>query len=90
MNEKELKQKYASDFLQLRKLINSLDLIPGAPRDEFDCMVNKTLGHLYKGSDADKIAEVLASELTIRYGLSPTTSDCREITGHIFEWWMGK
>ena len=46
MNEHELKQKYLSDFSELRKIINSLNFIPGAPKDEFDTLSNKILSHL--------------------------------------------
>lgn len=69
MNDKELKQKYASDFSELRKLINSWNFIPGAPNDEFDSLFNKVLSHLYKSSDFEKIVRVISSELTVKYAV---------------------
>ena len=72
----------------LRKLINSWGLIPGAPSDEFDALNHKILGHLTKGSDNEKLFNVLRSELIINYGLSPTDKDISEITEQVLNWWI--
>lgn len=90
MNEKELKQKYFSDFSELRKIINSWNFIPGAPTDEFDDISNKILSHLYKNSDFEKITRVISSELTVNYGLYTTEFDSEKLTNEIFEWWENK
>jgi hypothetical protein len=39
----ELKTKYNVDFSELRKVINSWNLIPGSPNDEFDHLNDKIL-----------------------------------------------
>lgn len=87
MNEKELRQKYFSDFSGLRKILNSWNFIPDAPIDEFDSLSNKILSHLYKNSDIEKIARIISSELTITYGLYTTEFDSEKLTEEVFEWW---
>jgi hypothetical protein len=83
----ELKQKYLSDFSQLRKIVNSWNFIPDTPSDEFDSLTNKILSHLYKDFDFDKITKVLSNELTEYYGLFLSESDSQKLTKDIFEWW---
>ncbi|WP_321287654.1 hypothetical protein [uncultured Sunxiuqinia sp.] len=60
----------------LRKLINSWDLIPGAPSDEFDSLNHTILSHLNRG-EADKYKKfnVLRIELITYYGLLPNDND---------------
>lgn len=90
MSEKELKQKYFSDFSELRKIINSWNFIPGSSTDEFDALSNKILSHLYKNSDFEKVTKVISSELTVNYGLYTTEFDSVKLTEGIFEWWKNK
>ena len=90
MNKKELKQKYYSDFCELRKIINSWDLIPEAQCDEFDSLTNKVLSHLYKNSDYEKILKAISSELVVYYGLFRSEFDGEKFTKEIFDWWENK
>lgn len=90
MSEKELKQKYFSDFSELRKIVNSWNFIPDAPTDEFDALSNKILSHLYKNSDFEKVTRVISSELTVNYGLYTTEFDSVKLTDEIFGWWENK
>ena len=71
----------------LRKLINNWELIPGAPSDEFDALNHKLISHLTKGSENDKIFNVLKSELISNYGLSPADDDIQLLTKEIRNWW---
>ncbi|HMQ49523.1 MAG TPA: hypothetical protein PKA00_11675 [Saprospiraceae bacterium] len=71
----------------LRKLINSWDLIHGAPSDEFDALNHKILSHLTKGVDKEKLFRVLKSELIIYYGLDPIDNDIHQLTEEIINWW---
>ncbi|MDW7692815.1 hypothetical protein R9C00_11220 [Flammeovirgaceae bacterium SG7u.111] len=71
----------------LRKLINSWDLIPGAPSNEFDALNHKILSHLTKGSDKEKLFRNLKSELITYYGLDPIDNDVHQFTEEILNWW---
>ncbi|SHF75952.1 hypothetical protein SAMN05444274_108140 [Mariniphaga anaerophila] len=71
----------------LRKLINCWDFIPGAPSDEFDALNHKILIHLTKGSDNEKLFNVLKSELISYYGLDPIDKDILKLTEEIVNWW---
>jgi len=87
MDKEALKKEFKEKFLELRKILNSWELIPGSPKDEFDSLNHKILNHLYKGSDFDKISRVLDSELIVTYGLSTDLEDAKKITNEIMEWW---
>ncbi|WP_299700974.1 hypothetical protein [uncultured Pontibacter sp.] len=87
MNNSELKKEFQERFLELRKILNSCDLIPGSPKDEFDSLNHKILSYLYKGADMGKITRVLDSELTVNYGLSPNLKDVEKIAAEIIGWW---
>ncbi|MHA3047733.1 hypothetical protein JSO59_010315 [Riemerella anatipestifer] len=90
MDKSELKRKYNGDFSELRKIINSWNLIPGSPKDEFDNLSNKILSQLYKQADDEKIFRILESELIVSYGFFRTETDVQNFTRQIIEWWNNK
>lgn len=90
MRKEDIKKEYKENFLELRKILNSFELIPGSPKDEFDGLNHQILSQLYKGVDFNKIKRVLASELTVTYGLSTFEEDIEEIAVEIIEWWISK
>ncbi len=87
MNEEDLKREFKGKFLELRKIINSYDLIPHAPSDEFDALNHKILSNLYKDADFEKIQRVLDSELISYYGLFPNEVEIEKLASEIIEWW---
>ncbi len=70
--------------------MNSWELIPGSPSDEFDSINHQILSHLYKGADFEKVSRVLDSEMTVNYGLSTDLKDAEKITTEIMKWWNFK
>lgn len=90
MDKKDLKRIYDGNFSQLRKIINSWNLISGSPVDEFDSLNNKILSHLYKNGDAQKIDRILQSELVVTYGLFNNEFDSEIFVKQIMNWWNSK
>lgn len=90
MDKKDLKRIYDGDFSQLRKIINSWNLISGSPDDEFDSLNNKILSELYKNADAEKIDRILQSELIVNYGLLNNEFDSEIFVNQIMNWWNSK
>ena len=84
---KELKKEFEDRVFDMRKIINSYELIPHAPSDEFDALNHKVLSHLYKDADTEKIKKVLESELCQYYGLFDDEFDANEIAIEIIDWW---
>lgn len=87
MNKEDLKKEFKGKFLGLRKIINSYDLIPHAPCDEFDALNHKILSNLYKGADFEKIKRVIDSKLISYYGLLPNEVEIEKLASEIIEWW---
>ncbi len=87
MNKEQIKKDFKDKFSELRKILNSWDLIPRAPKDEFDRLNHQILSHLYKGADFDKLNCVLGSELSVTYGLYHDEFSADEMTTEIMEWW---
>lgn len=87
MNKEQIKKDFNCKFSELRKILNSWDLISGAPKDEFDGLNQRILSHLYKGADFDKLKRVLESELSMTYGLYHDEFGADEMTNEIMEWW---
>jgi len=90
VDKKELKRKYDGDFSQLRKIINSWNLISGSPVDEFDSLNNKILNQLYKNADEEKIDRILQSELIVTYSLFINEFDSEVFVNQIMTWWNSK
>ncbi len=90
MNAKNNQSEFNMHFNQLRKIINSWELIPGAPIDEFDALNHKVLSQLIQGTDFMEIKKVIEHELTQYYGLVFREFNSQEIINQISEWWINK
>lgn len=90
MDKIDLRNKYNSDFSQLRKIINSWELFDGASNDEFDALNNKILSHIYKYTDFEKLSRVISSELITNYGLFYDEFDAQKLAEEVLEWWRDK
>ena len=84
----KLKKKYKNHFSSLRSLINSWNLIPDSPPDEFDSVNHICLSLLYKGADKIKLVDCIHHELTTNYGFSVEKKDSAKLVDEISEWWM--
>ena len=82
-----LKKEYKKGFSELREIINSWELIPDSPDDEFDSINHLFLSQLYKGSDKFKISKAIQFELINNYGFSIEHIDSNKMTTEILEWW---
>ena len=87
MKKEQIKEDFKNKFSELRKILNSWDLIPGVPMDEFDGLNHQILSHLYKGVDFDKLNRVLESELSVTFGLYHDEFSAEKMTSEIMEWW---
>ncbi|PQJ79448.1 hypothetical protein [Polaribacter porphyrae] len=87
MNREQIKKEFQENFRELRKKLNSWELIPGAPKDEFDGLNHQILSNLYKGANLEKITRVLESELSVTYGLYHNEFGADEMASEIIEWW---
>lgn len=76
-----------NDFCELRKIINSWNLIPECPKDEFDDLNNKILSQLYQDTEIEKINRILQSELIVNYGLFSNEFNSEKLTNDIVSWW---
>ena len=87
---KELKKEFEDRVFDMRNIINSYEIIPHAPRDEFDALNHTILSHLYKDADTEKIKRIIESELCQNYGLFIYEFDTDEIAIRIIEWWKNE
>lgn len=83
----KLKRRYKVLFSNLRDLINSWNLIPDSPSDEFDSVNHLCLSLLYKGADELKLGKSIHYELTINYGLSIDEVDSDTLAKEVIAWW---
>ncbi|GAB5399274.1 MAG: hypothetical protein Aureis2KO_08590 [Aureisphaera sp.] len=82
-----LKKEYKTRFSELRTLINSWNLIPDSPTDEFDSINHLLLSQLYRESDTAKLRKILYFELTNNYGLSVTENELDDWLDGVLQWW---
>lgn len=90
VNKAQIKKEYQENYKELQKMINSWDMIPGAPKDEFDGLNHQVLSNLYQGADLEKISRVLKSELIVTYGLYNDEFSSLDMATEIIEWWNSK
>ncbi|TVL97383.1 MAG: hypothetical protein CV087_22400 [Candidatus Brocadia sp. WS118] len=82
-----LKRKFKFQEKELRKIINSWNLIPGSPADEFDALNHLLLGHLGRENGKEKMVKVIYSELITNYGLTIKQADAEAYATQIVDWW---
>ena len=87
MNNKELKLKYNRDFSNLRKIINSWNLIPESPIDEFDKLTNNILSQLYQNSLPENIEKILQHQLIDYYGIYTKKFNADKFVTDVLTWW---
>jgi hypothetical protein len=90
LDKKKLTREYNGNLSELRKIINSWDLIPNAPSCEFDDLNHKILSELDKGVDSEKLFSILQSELIVNYGLFDNEFDPTTMVSEITDWWNSK
>lgn len=83
----KIKEEYNGRLRELRRIINSYNLIVNTSSDNFDSLSNKILSCLYKDTNFDKVKSILDSELCITYGLFITEFNSDEIAQEIIKWW---
>ena len=86
----DLKREFKFQEKELRKIINSWNLIPGSPSDEFDALNHKLLGRLGRENGKEKIEKVIYSELIAYYGLDIKQTDAEEFATQILNWWANR
>lgn len=88
MNKKDLKREFNGRLSELRKIINSYELIPDAPSDEFDSINHQVLSNLYRGADVKKITRIIESELITNYGFFADEIVPDKMALEVIEWWQ--
>lgn len=83
----KLNKEYKRKFSELRDIINSWELIPDSPADEFDSINHLLLSELYKGSDKVKISKRLTFELNDNYGFNSNDDEIAKMTTEVIAWW---
>jgi hypothetical protein len=86
----EWKREFKFQEQEIRKIINSWNLIPGSPADEFDALSHVLLSHLGRKSDREKIENVIYSELITKYGLDVEHTQAQEFATQVLEWWNNR
>ncbi len=87
MNKDQIKKGHEFKFKELRKVINSWELIPWAPSDEFDSLNIQILSHLYKNVSFDKLSGIIRNELIGHYGLDVENQDAELMAKQIIDCW---
>ncbi len=83
----KLSKEYKRKFTELRAVIDTWELIPDAPNDEFDSINHLLLSELYKESDAVKISKKRTFELNQNDGFSCTETEVSKLTDKVLAWW---
>jgi hypothetical protein len=86
----DIRREYKYHIKDLRKIINSWELIPGAPNDEFDALNIKLLSHLGRGAEREKLERFIFNELITYYGLDIEQDLSKELAAEVYEWWNDK
>lgn len=86
----DLKKEFKFQEKELRKIINSWNLIPGSPVGGFDTLNHKLLGHLGQEKGKEKIKRVIHSELIANYGLDIEQAEAQEFATQILDWWTNR
>lgn len=76
-------------FVELKKLIASMNLVRGMDKDQYAPMAEALLQQLEKGSSKEKLNQIIQSQL-YAYGLFSYEFDSEKITNEIIHWWENR
>lgn len=79
--------EYKGKILALRKLIKSWELISTPNDTELDVLCRRILDDLYKEENKKKIAQLVESELIVKYGLYSNAFDTEGFAKQIIDCW---
>lgn len=86
----DLRRAFKFREQELRRIINSWNLIAGCLADEFDALNHILIGHLERESGKDKLCDVIHSELITRYGLDVKHDEALVFATKVLEWWSNR
>ncbi|MFZ1749895.1 MAG: hypothetical protein WAU01_06870 [Saprospiraceae bacterium] len=83
------KQRSRIHFLEksLRKLINSWQLMPGCPNDEFDDLNNKILSCLVNQKNQNRVKGIIETYVKVDVGLSMHEEEIETKFQEVMAWW---
>ena len=84
------RDKYYFYEKELRKLVNSWEINPGSPNDEYDQLVHRLLSNLINQRDHLKIRGIIESYITIDLGLFTNEVDLEKAHQEVISWWNKK
>ena len=71
-------------------MVNSWDIIPGSPNDEYDVLVHRILSHIINQKYKSKIRGIVESYITIDLGLFTYEVDIEKAHQEVVFWWEQK
>ena len=86
----ELRHKIHFLEKKLRKLINSWELIPGSPSDEFDELNHKILSALMNNKGEQKIKGIIQSYIAVDLGMFTNQDEIETKYDQIITWWKNE
>ena len=72
---------------KLRKLINSWELIPGSPKNEFDNLNHRILSVLINNKDQSKIKGIIESYIGFDLGMLMNQDEITNKYNDVIKWW---
>ncbi|MGU3373879.1 hypothetical protein [Chryseobacterium sp. M5A1_1a] len=79
--------EHNGNFVRLKTLIVSMNLMPGVSKSNFDHLAERLLQLLEKGADQSRLKDVIESDLCVSYGLYRSEFNSEKIARDIFDWW---
>lgn len=83
----ELRHKIHFLEKKLRKLINSWELIPGCPSDEFDSLNQRILSVLMNNNDKQKIKGIIQTYIAVDLGMFTNKDEIESKYNAVMNWW---
>jgi hypothetical protein len=79
-------RKKQQELLGLLNEWNPIGVMPGAPSDEYDCLLG-LLGRLQRGDEPGKLSRYLRRRLSHHFGLNPDPSQPEQFAERVFAWY---
>ncbi len=83
------KKRIKVEEAAVREILNRWQPIPGAPEDEYECLVHHLLSHLHADAESgpDKIAGWISEEMQDHFGLDISAKAAVGVSRQIAEQW---
>jgi hypothetical protein len=84
---RDAKRSIRVQVSEIRRYLNEWDPLPGGSADEYDCLGDRIIGSLHRGSSAPELTELICAWFAEHFHSPVAREEARAVSERILAWW---